>query len=135
MFTVQMIRKYSSPVTAKQEIDILSHDSKMFRLAVDSMHYLPRRVKKSSGKNSLVPIIACIILTFGPESMEGGTGDIGAKIDIEVAHEIGIQKGNLLGFLTFLQCMTTNFSRRRYGLFELPVSILIDSEFMNVEVD
>ena len=99
------------------------------------MHYLPRRVKKSSGKNSLVPIIACIILTFGPESMEGGTGDIGAKIDIEVAHEIGIQKGNLLGFLTFLQCMTTNFSRRRYGLSELPVSILIDSEFMNVEVD
>ena len=133
MFTVQMIRKYSSPVTAKQEIDILSHDSKMFRLAVDSMHYLPRRVKKSSGKNSLVPIIACIILTFGPEYMEGGTGDIGAKIDIEVAHEIGIQKGNL--FLTFLQCMSTNFSRRRYGLFELPVSILIDSEFMNVEVD
>ena len=80
-----------------------------------------------------MPIIACIILTFGPESMEGGTGDIGAKFDIEVAHEISIQKGNLLGFLAFLQCsMTTDFSRRRYGLFELPVSILIDSEFMNV---
>ena len=79
----------------------------------------------------------------------GGSGDINAKIDAEVARtglsedEIGpkvhiyrimlldrlshlvfqryciIRKGKSFGFLAFLQCMTTNFSRRRYGLFEL----------------
>ena len=93
-----------------------------------------------------------IIRDYGPESL-GGRRDIGAKIDAEVARtglsadEIGpkvhvshraskltrrsciqryitIQKGNSFGFLAFLQCMTTNFFRRRYGLFELTVSIL-----------
>jgi len=72
----------------------------------------------------------------------GGAGDIGAKIEAEVARtgmsadEIGskvrimllvglnlnedfvskrytiIQKGNSFGFLAFLQCMTTNFFLR-----------------------
>jgi hypothetical protein len=100
-----------------------------------------------------------IIRLFGPESL-GGIGDISAKIDAEVARtglsddEIGrkvhislhasrwnevdlvtkrcitIRKGNSFRSLAFLQCMTTNFSRRRYGLFELMGLILIG--FMNV---
>ena len=89
-----------------------------------------------------------IIRRYGPEYL-GGDGDINAKIDAEVARtglsadEIGpkvrilyhasrwtkrfcvqrlwpLQKGNSSGFLAFLQCMITNFSRRRYHLvFEL----------------
>ena len=89
-----------------------------------------------------------IIRSFGPDSM-GGRGDFGARIDAEAARtglladEIGnevlylpyhisrdtdqcsiqrylaIQKENLSKFLVFLQCMTTNFTRRRYDVFDL----------------
>ena len=88
----------------------------------------------------------------GPEFM-GGAGDIGTKTDAEVARtglsadEIGskvnisqlffrraklfciqrciiIQKGNSFIFLAFLWCMTTNFSLRRYDLYELLEHIL-----------
>ena len=99
-----------------------------------------------------------IIRFFGPESM-GGVGDFDAKIDAEIAFTglsvddiipkvyisyhatrrtnwsciqryYTIQKGNSSGFLAFQQCMITNFSRRRYGLFELTERIL--NEVVNI---
>ena len=84
------------------------------------------------------------IRLFGPDSM-GGQGDIGPRIDAEIARtgqsedEIGpkvfpvfmsegladvvfqryyfIQKENLSKFLAFLQCMITNLTRRQYVVF------------------
>ena len=89
-----------------------------------------------------------IIRSFGPESI-GGMGDARPRIDAEAARtglsadEIGNevllcfrttsldgliniifryirkQKENSLKFLVSLPCMTTNFSRRRYDVFDL----------------
>ena len=90
--------------------------------------------------------VGAVLRRYGPESM-GGVGDFGAKIDAETARAglsdeeisdkvrisisyisiqtcqsfiqryITIQKENWFEFLVFLQCMTTNFSRRRCDVF------------------
>ena len=87
--------------------------------------------------------VGAILRRYGPESM-GGVGDFGARIDAETARTglsdeeisdkvsisisyisiqaspsyiqryITIRKENWFKFLVFLQCMTTNFTLRRY---------------------
>ena len=97
-----------------------------------------------------------ILRRYGPESMGGvgdfgaridaetartGLSDeeISDKVHISISYlysdqlilyyiqrYITIQKENWFKFLVFLQCMTTSFTRRRYGVFELSELTLND---------
>ena len=103
---------------------------------------------------------AALIRLLGLESI-GGLGDFGARTDAEAARiemrlvkryiflcrisrwtnwsciqrYIDLQKGNSFGLLAFLQCTTTNPSRRRYDIFGLNEPILNDSKKIYLPFD